>query len=151
MLRRGRRTPIVVCAALVAAAGAVTPAAALGKSIHVHDSGHLGFKSDEATAIVDEGRLTGSMPGSGRVVFDYTGSPKVKASFTIRASGGAIYGKGTCTLHDPTSAAPSFHGALTITGGSGRYAHAHGSGELYGVFYRHGYALSVQAVGQLNY
>jgi hypothetical protein len=35
--------------------------------------------------------------------------------------------------------------------GSGRYARASGSGELFGVFHRHGYALVVQAIGRLRY
>jgi hypothetical protein len=46
---------------------------------------------------------------------------------------------------------PSFRGSLTITGGSGRYAHAGGSGELFGVFYRRSFALTVQAIGKLRY
>lgn len=127
------------------------PRARSASSSHVQDSGHLRFKSDAATSIVDEGKLSGSLPGSGRVVFGYNGSPKVKARFTIRAKGGAIYGRANCTLHNPTSTAPSFRGALLITGGSGRYAGAHGSGELFGVFYRHGYALNVHANGDLSY
>lgn len=117
----------------------------------VRDGGHLRFKSDAATAIVDEGHLSGTMPGTGRVRFVYDGSPKVSARFVIRANGGAIYGSAKCHMHDPASPAPSFRGALTITGGTGRYAHAHGSGELYGVYYRHGYGLSVQAIGRLSY
>jgi hypothetical protein len=40
---------------------------------------------------------------------------------------------------------------MTITGGSGRYAHAHGGGELFGVYYRRSYALTVQAIGKLPY
>ena len=49
------------------------------------------------------------------------------------------------------SPTPSFRGAMSVTSGGGRYAHAHGSGEIFGVFNRRSYALTVQAVGRLSY
>jgi hypothetical protein len=54
-------------------------------------------------------------------------------------------------VSNPNSTNPSFRGSLTITGGSGRYAHAGGSGELFGVFHRQSFALTVQAIGKLRY
>lgn len=53
-------------------------------------------------------------------------------------------------LKDPTSLTPSFRGALRITSGSGRYNHAHGTGELYGVFHRRDYAIDMQAKVRLT-
>lgn len=125
----------------------VTPEALVA----VRDEGHMRFVSAEATTIVDEGSMTGTIPGRGRVHFVYNGSPRVSASFSIRAAGGTLYGRATCTLHNPSSPTPSFRGALRIVGGSGRYAHAQGSGELFGVFHRRGYGLVVQALGRLRY
>jgi hypothetical protein len=119
--------------------------------LSVRDQGHLRFVSAGATRIVDEGGLTGTLPARTRVDFAYNGSPLVAASFTIRTAGGLIKGRAKCRLHNPTSFTPSFRGALEITGGSGRYVHAHGSGELFGVFHRHGYALDIQAIGRLLY
>lgn len=121
------------------------------RALGVRDEGHLRFRTDSATSIVDEGSLTGTLAGKGRVNFAYNGSPNVTARFTIYTAGGSIYGQANCHLHNPESPTPSFRGALSITGGSGRYAHAHGSGELFGVFYRHGYGLSVQARGSMRY
>jgi hypothetical protein len=121
------------------------------RTLGVRDEGHLRFGGDSATTIFDHGALSGTIPGQARVAFVYNGSPNVTARFTIYAVGGSIYGQAKCRLHDPASPTPSFRGALAITGGSGRYAHAHGSGELYGVFYRHGYGLNVQARGTLRY
>jgi hypothetical protein len=117
----------------------------------VRDEGSLHFLSDEATLIVDEGSLSGTLPGSGRVYFTYNGSPNVSARFTIHARGGNVYGAAKCRLSDPNSLTPSFRGALAIVGGSGRYAHARGSGELFGVFHRRGYGLIVQTIGKLSY
>ena len=117
----------------------------------VRDEGSLHFMSDEATQIVDEGRLSGTLPGSGRVYFTYNGSPNVTARFTIHTAGGSVNGTAKCRLNNPNSPTPSFRGALTIVGGSGRYAHARGNGELFGVFHRRGYGLVVQAIGKLSY
>ena len=117
----------------------------------VRDEGSLHFTSDEATQIVDEGRLSGTLPGSGRVYFTYNGSPSVSASFTIHTAAGNVYGTAKCRLNNPNSPTPSFRGALEIVGGSGRYVHARGSGELFGVFHRRGYGLIVQAIGKLSY
>jgi hypothetical protein len=125
--------------------------AAAAHTTSVRDEGSLHFLSDEATLIVDEGPLSGTLPGAGRVYFTYNGSPNVSARFTIHARGGNVYGTAKCRLSNPNSPTPSFRGALAIVGGSGRYAHAHGSGELFGVFHRHGYGLVVQAIGKLSY
>jgi hypothetical protein len=131
---------------------ALQPAPALAsRTLSVRDEGSLRFASDEATQIVDEGSLSGTLPGSGRVYFTYNGSPNVTARFTIHTSGGAIYGTARCRLNNPNSPVPSFRGALRIVGGSGRYARARGSGELFGVFHRRGYGLVVQAIGKLSY
>lgn len=130
---------------------AQAPFARAASTAHVRDEGHLRFHSVAASSIVDEGPVSGTIPGKGRVDFLYDGSPKVTARFSILASNGTIYGEAHCQLKDPTSLTPSFQGRLTITGGSGRYAHAKGSGNLYGVFHRRGYAIGMQAVGELSY
>jgi len=125
--------------------------AAAAHTTNVRDEGSLRFTSDEATSIIDEGGLSGTLPGSGRVYFTYNGSPNVSARFTIHTAGGTIDGTAKCRLNNPNSPTPSFRGALQIVGGSGRYAHARGSGELFGVFHRRGYGLVVQAIGKLSY
>ena len=130
---------------------ALWPALATAAHTTVRDEGSLHFLSDEATLIVDEGKLSGTLPGSGRVYFTYNGSPNVSARFTIHARGGNVYGAAKCLLSNPNSPTPSFRGALQIVGGSARYAHARGSGELFGVFHRRGYGLVVQAIGKLSY
>ena len=91
------------------------------------------------------------MPGRVRVHFVYNGDPAVSARFTIYGAGGSISGRANARLSNPTSPDPSFRGAFSITGGSGRYAHVHGTGELFGVFARRGYGLVVQTIGELPY
>jgi phage gpG-like protein len=126
-------------------------AAQASSVLNVHDEGHLRFVHASGSVIIDEGRVSGTFPGSAKVRFLYNGEPDVSARFTITGHGGSISARGTGRLSSPTSPSPSFSGHMTITGGTGRYAHIHGSGELFGVYYRRSYGLTVQAIGKLPY
>jgi hypothetical protein len=119
--------------------------------LNIHDEGHLRFIRSSGSRLLDEGRATGTFPGWVRVQFTYTGDPTVTARFTIAGSGGRIEARGSGKLSSPTTPNPSFRGHMTITGGSGRYAHIHGGGELFGVFNRRSYGLTVQAIAKLPY
>jgi hypothetical protein len=149
----------VVATGIAAAAGIGVPASASSRGtrahaarvLHVRDEGRLHYVRSSGEQIIDEGHATGSFPGWVKVRFLYNGEPTVGARFTIYGSGGTVSARGTARLSSPTSPSPSFHGTMTITGGSGRYAHIHGGGELYGVYYRRSYALTVQAIGKLPY
>lgn len=127
------------------------PAAHAARVLSVHDEGRLHLVHASGSLLLDEGRATGSFPGSVKVHFVYNGDPNVSASMTILGPGGSISAKGTGRLSSPTSPNPSFRGHMQVTGGTGRYAHIHGAGELFGVFNRRNYALTVQAVGRLPY
>jgi hypothetical protein len=140
-----RALPIGLAASLIASG------AAGARSLTVHDEGYLRFVTSSGSQVIDEGNTRGTLPGKTRVRFTYNGSPVVYASFVIRGFGWSLYGRATGHLSNPNSSAPSFRGLLTLTGGAGRYARAHGSGELFGVFYRRNYALSVQAIGRLHF
>lgn len=74
----------------------------------------------------------------------------LKGTFTIYIKGGTIKGHGEATPHG-AGVVESFAGSLIATGGSGRYAHAHGRAGLYGTFNRNSYALTVQTTGTLAY
>jgi|HubBroStandDraft_2_1064218.scaffolds.fasta_scaffold03144_2 hypothetical protein len=147
----------VLLAAVATAAGTVNEPAGKALFAHaasvlnVHDEGRLRFIHASGSVIIDEGPVSGTLPGSVRVRFLYDGEPQVSAQFTITGRSGSISAHATGRLSSPTSASPSFSGHMTITGGSGRYAHVHGSGELFGVYYRRSYALTVQAIGKLPY
>ncbi len=152
---RRRPAPVggiaALCATLVLGAALLAPTVLAASVLSVHDTGRLRFVHASGSVIIDEGPVSGSFPGSVRVRFLYDGEPTVSAQFTISGHGGSISAHGTGTLSSPTSATPSFGGHMTITGGSGRYAHIHGAGELFGVYNRRSYALTVQAVGKLPY
>lgn len=132
-------------------AASLSPSAGVARVVNVREEGRLHFVHSSGSALIDEGPSTGTLPGRVRVRFIYNGNPIVSAQFTIYGSGWSINGRASGRLSNPNSASPSFRGSLSLVGGSGRYAHAHGSGELFGVFYRRTYALTVQAVSQLRY
>ena len=71
-------------------------------------------------------------------------------SFSIRTRGGTINGKGEAIPHG-SGRYQSFRGSITVTGGSGRYSHAHGHTGLYGTIDRRTFALVIQTTGRLSY
>jgi hypothetical protein len=148
---------VVAATAIPAAATAIAPAMAGGLSAHtarvlmVSDEGRLRFTRASGSLLLDEGRATGSFPGWVKARFVYDGEPDVHAQFTITGAHGSVIARGTGRLSSPTSRTPSFKGTLRVTGGTGRYAHIHGGGELFGVFNRRSYGLTVQAIAKLPY
>jgi hypothetical protein len=112
------------------------------------DTAHLHYVSSSGSRLLDEGKATGRLPGNMRVHLDL--GTTFTGTFTIYASGGSIQGRGSATPHG-SGTYESFAGTLTVTGGTGRYAHARGRGGLYGTFDRDNYALVIKTTGSLTY
>jgi hypothetical protein len=145
---------VLACGILTGASSASagpTPRASSARTLNVKDEGRLRLVKSSGSQLIDEGPASGTIPGTVRIVFVYDGNPTVSAQITIYGHSGSIQAHGTADLSSPTSASPSFKGTLAIAGGAGRYAHARGSGQLYGVFYRRSYAITVQTQGTLRY
>jgi hypothetical protein len=132
-------------------AQAAGPRARAAHRVNAKEEARLHFMRASGSTLIDEGHATGTIPGYVKISFTYTGSPNVSAQFTIYGSSGSLRVKASGKLSNPSSPSPSFKGSLSITGGSGRYAHAHGSGTLYGVFYRRSYGIVVQVLGTVYY
>jgi hypothetical protein len=126
---------------------------AAASQLYVRDEGRLHETSYSGSQFHEEGKATGSLPGKLYANFTYTGtSLTVTAQFTLVGNGWSLTGHSTGRLHNANSPSPSFSGQATISGGSGRYAHAHANAKLYGVFYRRDhYALTVQTLGEMHY
>jgi hypothetical protein len=116
--------------------------------LNATDTAHLHYVSSSGSLLFDEGTATGTLPGSMRVHLDL--GTTFTGTFTIYASGGSIEGHGSATPHG-SGTYESFAGTITVTGGTGRYAHAHGRGGLYGTFDRDNYALVIKTTGSLTY
>jgi hypothetical protein len=137
--------------ALASTASSAQPLARVAHALSVRDEGHLRFVSSSGSLLIDEGPVSGTLRGKVRLRFTYDGGPITSAQLTISGADWSIRARAQGKLNNPTSPTPSFRGSLTISGGSGRYARAGGSGELFGVFNRRTYALTVQAIGKLSY
>jgi hypothetical protein len=125
-------------------------AARAARSLNVTDTARLHYlpRESEGSTLVEEGSATGRLPGHMRahLVVGATFS----GTFTFYASGGSIKGHGSANPQG-SGRYESFHGALIVTGGTGRFVHARGKAGLYGVFDRTSYALTVQTTGTLSY
>jgi len=132
----------------VASGARMAPAAAGARSTRVDDTGRLRLLKSFGSVLIEQGPVSGTLPGTAHVRM--TVGSTVKATFSIATRYGTIYGAGVARLHSSGRYA-SFGGSLRVSRGSGRYAHAHGSGGLYGVIDRRTDALTVQTEGQLGY
>jgi hypothetical protein len=141
---------LVLCAS-GSASGAGQQVAHAARAVSVRDEGRLHLVKASGSLLIDEGTVSGTFPGKVRVRFTYDGNPNVTAQITIYGHAGSVLARGGGRLSSPTSPSPSFKGALTIVGGSGRYARARGGGELFGVFYRRSFGITVQTRGVLRY
>ena len=112
------------------------------------DEARLHYVRHEGSRLFEEGTAHGTLPG--RMHAECNVGASLSASFTIYTAQGSIRGHGTATPHG-SGIYQSFAGTLIVTGGTGRYAHAHGHAGLYGLFNRRTYALTVQTTGSLSY
>ncbi|MHB8492304.1 MAG: autotransporter [Solirubrobacteraceae bacterium] len=118
------------------------------RTLNGYDNGHLHYVRGSGSTLFEEGSASGALPGTmrawltvgatfaGRVTL-YTRYGQIRANGSAKPSGAGRY--------------QSFAGTLVITGGTGRYTHAHGRGGLYGSFDRRTYNLTIQTRGQFAY
>jgi hypothetical protein len=141
-------TAFLALCCMAAAAHGDTPGARTARVLKASDTAHLHYVSASGSILQEEGKATGSLPGSMHVRLDL--GTTFTGTFKIYAAGGSIEGHGTAKPHG-SGLYESFAGTLTVTHGTGRYAHAHGKGGLYGTFNRNSYALVVKTTGSLTY
>ena len=134
------------------ALGQSRPQARITGALRVDDTANLHYVKESDAQLIDEGAASGTVHGTVRVGFNVGAT--VAASFAIYTHDGAIIGHGTGTLHKSSNVSDvylSFGGTLTVTHGTGRYAHAHGQGGFYGTIDRKNYAVMIQTTGTLYY
>jgi hypothetical protein len=120
------------------------------RALNITDTAHLHFVRETASStLIDEGKATGGLPGVVKVGFEVGAT--VRASFKLSSRYGALIGSGLAKPHSSGGEYSSFAGTLTITHGTGRYAHAHGQGGFYGTINRGNDAVTVQTTGTLAY
>jgi hypothetical protein len=133
------------CIASAVAVGAARAA----RTLNVTDEAHLRLAGTSGSTLIEEGPASGALPGTVRVRF--TVGASISGSFTIYPrGGGSISGQGSARLHS-TGTYASFGGSMSVSHGTGRYAHAHGRGGFYGTVNRNTDALVIQTTGRLAY
>jgi hypothetical protein len=132
------------------AASASEAMAVRAQAMDATDTAHLSYnaRESEGATLVEEGVAKGKLPGSMKARLTIEGA--FSGSFVLGTSGGTIKGRGSAT---PSGSGryESFRGSLVITGGTGRYAHAHGKAGLYGVYDRNTHGFTVQTTGTISY
>jgi hypothetical protein len=126
------------------------PAGRAAQSLSANDEGHLHLIGESGAYLIEEGKVMGSLAGRVRVWFELGTS--VTARFILYPKGGgSISGHGSGKLNSAGRYA-SFGGSMSVTSGTGRFAHASGQGSLYGTILREGsFPVVVQTRGTLHY
>jgi hypothetical protein len=145
----------LVCVALSATVALSAPPASprghAARTISVSDTGHLHLANANSASetLIEEGKATGSLPGSVRASLTI-GTSTVRVGFTIYLHGGTITGHGTASFNAGKGEYASFGGSISVNHGGGRYAHASGTGRVYGSINRNTDNATVQVIGQLH-
>lgn len=111
----------------VAESFGAAPSAHAARTISIDENGALRLVSKHGFTLNEQGTASGTIRGPIHVVLKIVSSSSVTAEVKISPSGGSISGSATASYHKGEKQA-SFSGSLTVNGGSGTYAHAHGSG-----------------------
>jgi hypothetical protein len=139
---------LLLALATNAASSIASPQAHIAGIARVTDTAKLRYIRHAGSQLLEEGAAQGTLPGSMRAHCNLGST--FTATFTIYTHYGTIDGHGTATPHG-SGIEESFAGTLIVTGGTGRYTHAHGHAGLYGTFDRRTYALVIQTTGSLSY
>jgi hypothetical protein len=142
----------MACLALFATSALSAPTRGrAAKTISVSDTGrlHLANPNSAGETLIEEGKATGTLPGSVRASLTI-GTSKVRVAFTIYLHDGTITGHGTASFNPGKGEYASFGGSISVSRGSGRYAHASGTGRVYGSINRNTDNATVQVIGQLH-
>lgn len=152
MGRRGlakRAALVALAVAVLCAQGtSVLAAARTASTERLAMTAHLRYLTAKGAYLLEEGSASGPLAGIVKARVRFTAD--ISGSFAFYPHGGSISGYGSARLHE-SGTYVSFGGTVTITGGTGRYAHARGGGGLYGIYNRRTLALTIQTTGSLSY
>jgi hypothetical protein len=137
-----------LAAGMGVAAASRQPRARAAHSVSGNDNATLHFVRARGSTLYEEGTATGSIPGHVKATLRVEAT--FSGTFTITTRNGSFTGRGTAKPHG-AGAVESFSGTFVVTGGTGRYAHAHGHGMLYGTFKHKNYEVILQPRGTIQY
>jgi hypothetical protein len=122
-------------------------AALSSRAISLNESAQLHLTSRHGFTLNEQGSASGSVPGTMYVHLTIVSTARVVAEVNFYPRGGSISGKAIAGYRRGSSTA-SFTGTMSITRGTGSYAHARGSGLSFsGTIRRSDEAIAVQVHG----
>jgi hypothetical protein len=128
----------------LAADGHAAGAISLSETGRLHLTSHHGFTLNE------QGTTSGTVSGTIYIHLHIVSTNRVTAEVNIYPGGSSITGYASASYH-PSGAVATFNGTMNITRGTGRFAHAHGSGLGFtGTVQRSNDAVVVHVNGRLS-
>jgi hypothetical protein len=144
---------LAVCVSVIlsyASADARNPAHAhAARTVSGNDNAALHLVHDNGSTLYEEGRASGSLPGTVHAWL-HVGAT-FYGHFVFYGRPGAIIGQGSAKSHQGHYPYVSFSGIANITGGTRRYIHVRGKLGFYGVLNRESSAVQMQTRGSLTY
>lgn len=135
----------------VGVAGATGPSAHAARTISINESGSLHYSNKQGPVVKESGSARGTLSGTIYIQLRLPSPKVVSASIQVYPKGGSIKGSASASYSNHGSYA-SFSGRMNITGGSGRYSKARGSGLSFsGTINRSNSAVSVHVSGRFSY
>jgi hypothetical protein len=135
-----------------ATGGARPPAVAkLARTVSLSESGRLRLTSKKGFTLNERGSASGTIAGSIYVHLHLVSKRKVTAEVNIYPRGGSLTGSGSAGV-TVVGGYAAYSGTLSITRGTGKYAHARASGLRFtGTIQRRDDSVSVHLSGSLSY
>jgi hypothetical protein len=140
---------VVGASALAGPVGA-RPTAHAASSLLLNENANVRLISRHGIVFNEQGPQSGSLGGTLWLRLNAKVTA-ITVQWSSDPSGGTMHGEGTTTVV-PEGAVGRVKGSMTVTGGSGRYSHAHASGlQVTGTVNRHNYNCSFHVTGWMYY
>jgi hypothetical protein len=134
------------------AAGAAAPHAKAARSFNLNDSANLHLQNKHGLVLKEAGNAKGSLGGTLYLQLNVTSTRSVTAQIQVYPNGGGSIKGNASANYTVQGATAAFSGSMNVTGGSGRYSKAHGSGlKFSGTIKRSNDAVTVHVSGKLSY
>lgn len=136
--------------ALALGAGSASGATAVAaRTIALNETGRLHLTSHHGFKLNEQGTASGTIRGSIYIHLNVTSTKRVTAQVSIYPRNGSLTGYGTASYRSNGGQA-TFSGTLSISRGTGSYAHAHASSLRFsGTIQRSNDATTVRLSGNL--
>jgi hypothetical protein len=134
----------------LSAGGASGATAVAARTIALNETGRLHLTSHHGFKLNERGTASGTIRGSIYIHLNVTSTKRVTAEVSIYPRNGSLTGYGTASYRSNGGQA-TFSGTLSITRGTGSYAHAHASSLRFsGTIQRSNDATTVHLSGNLS-